>query len=109
MRIVGARRAKPASAPPGADANVYFLTTPPAGWPLDVVLTFYSGARSSLQASPALEMIRCRPELALTAEYGFAVQRSAANRLGGARFGRFLLTPAAQHVFGQDGFATVAP
>jgi ABC-type molybdate transport system substrate-binding protein len=46
--------------------------------------------------------------LALTADYGFPVPANAANAPGAARFGRFLLSPAAQNVFREFGFLGVA-
>jgi molybdate transport system substrate-binding protein len=73
---------------------------------IDLFISYCSGARAMVKASPKYKSVGLPPELAVGAEYGLTVSRKAAP--GAADFAMYLLSPQGQGSLQSFGFIPVA-
>ena len=73
---------------------------------IDLFISYCSGARAIVKASPKYKSVGLLPELAVGAEYGLTVSRKAAPDAAG--FAMYLLSPQGQSSLQSFGFIPVA-
>jgi hypothetical protein len=73
---------------------------------IDLFISYCSGARAIVKASPKYKSVGLPPELAVGAEYGLTVSRKAAPDAAG--FAIYLLSPQGQSSLQSFGFIPVA-
>jgi len=70
---------------------------------LDAVLSYCTNGHAAAEQMPGINTLELPPELAVTADYGLTVLKSA-NQERGAQFALFILSPAGQKILAEHGF-----
>lgn len=94
----------PDSPPPPKDRSVYAILV--SNGDADVFLTYCTNALHAQQDFPGLRVVQVPEELAVSAQYGLTVIRTA--RLHAARFAEFVLSRRGQEILARHGFAPVS-
>jgi molybdate transport system substrate-binding protein len=70
---------------------------------LDAFLSYCTNGHAAEEQMPGINTVELPPELAITADYGLTVLKSA-NQQQAAQFALFILSPAGQKVLAEHGF-----
>jgi molybdate transport system substrate-binding protein len=70
---------------------------------LDAFLSYCTNGRAAAEQMPGINTVELPPELAITADYGLTVLKSA-NQEQGAQFALFILSPVGQKILAEHGF-----
>jgi ABC-type molybdate transport system substrate-binding protein len=70
---------------------------------LDAFLSYCTNGHAAAEQIPGIKTVELPPELAVTADYGLTVLKSA-NQEQGAQFALFILSPTGQKVLAEHGF-----
>jgi len=70
---------------------------------LDVVLSYCTNGHSATEQMAGINTVELPPELAVSADYGLTVLKSA-NQEQGAQFALFILSPTGQKILAEHGF-----
>ncbi len=97
VRLIGGRDAP--RVPAGRESTAYFLLDSKQ---VDLMLTYCSGAESSVRPEPRLNIFRFPASLAVNAIFGYTVIAGAKPQA--SDFGRFLESDTAQEILRKNGF-----
>jgi molybdate transport system substrate-binding protein len=100
IRLIGGRDAP--RVPAGRDGTSYFLLD---GKQADLMLTYCSGAESTVGGEPRLSLFRFPANLSVNALFGYTVVTGAKPQA--ADFGRFLESDIGQAILRQSGFKKI--
>ena len=70
---------------------------------LDAFLSYCTNGHAAAEQMPGINTVELPPELAVTADYGLTVLKSA-NQEQGAQFALFILSPVGQKILAEHGF-----
>jgi molybdate transport system substrate-binding protein len=70
---------------------------------LDAFLSYCTNGHAAAEQMPGIYTVELPPELAVTANYGVTILKSA-NQEQGAQFALFILSPTGQKILAEHGF-----